>query len=213
MSETTHYEFQAEVRQLLDILSHSLYTNRDVYIRELVSNAADALDKARFQSVKGEEMSDSDLDFEIKINLSEDDKTFTISDTGIGMTKQELIDNIGTIARSERANLSSSWQRMKKMSISLVDLVSVFILSLWPANKSRSQPKQPIQRNRPGYGQATAQDRLISPKVQKIKNAVPASKSNCERMQKSTRKNGKSRVSLKNIPTLCRFRSSSIMSK
>ena len=100
MPETTHYEFQAEVRQLLDILSHSLYTNRDVYIRELVSNAADALDKARFKSVKGEKMSDTDLDFEIKIDLNEENKTFTISDTGIGMTKQELIDNIGTIARS-----------------------------------------------------------------------------------------------------------------
>ena len=100
MSETTHYEFQAEVRQLLDILSHSLYTNRDVYIRELISNAADALDKVRFKSVKGEKIADGNLDFEIKIDLNEKEKTFTISDTGIGMTKQELIDNIGTIARS-----------------------------------------------------------------------------------------------------------------
>ena len=100
MSETTHYEFQAEVRQLLDILSHSLYTNRDVFIRELISNAADALDKVRFKTVKGEEVSDADLDFEIKINLDEKEKTITISDTGIGMTRQELIDNLGTIARS-----------------------------------------------------------------------------------------------------------------
>ncbi|RQW03104.1 molecular chaperone HtpG [candidate division KSB1 bacterium] len=100
MPETTHYEFQAEVRQLLDILSHSLYTHRDVFIRELISNAADALDKVRFNSVKGEEMCDAALDFEIKIDLDEKEKTFTITDTGIGMTHQELIDNLGTIARS-----------------------------------------------------------------------------------------------------------------
>lgn len=100
MSETTHYEFQAEVRQLLDILSHSLYTNRDVFIRELISNAADALDRVRFKSVKGEAMCDAHLDFEIKIDLDEKEKTFTISDTGIGMSRQELIDNLGTIARS-----------------------------------------------------------------------------------------------------------------
>ena len=99
-TEPSHYEFQAEVRQLLDILSHSLYTHRDIFIRELISNAADALDKVRFKSVKGEEICDADLPFEINIDLDDKEKTITISDTGIGMTRQELIDNIGTIARS-----------------------------------------------------------------------------------------------------------------
>jgi molecular chaperone HtpG len=103
-TEAPHrYEFQAEVRQLLDILSHSLYTHRDVFIRELISNAADALDKARFKSVKNEPMCDIDLNFEILIDLDEKEKTITIADTGIGMSRQELIDNLGTIARSGTA--------------------------------------------------------------------------------------------------------------
>lgn len=99
-STANHYEFQAEVRQLLDILSHSLYTHRDVFIRELISNAADALDKVRFKSVKGETIANPDLEFEINIQLDEKDKTFTISDTGVGMTRDELVENLGTIARS-----------------------------------------------------------------------------------------------------------------
>ncbi len=99
-STANHYEFQAEVRQLLDILSHSLYTHRDVFIRELISNAADALDKVRFKSVKGETIADPNLEFEINIKLDEKEKTFTISDTGVGMTRDELVENLGTIARS-----------------------------------------------------------------------------------------------------------------
>lgn len=93
-------KFKAEVSQLLDILTHSLYTHRDVFIRELISNAADALDKVRFMEVKGEEVVDSKLDLAIKIELDKEGKTFTITDTGIGMTHDELVKNIGTIARS-----------------------------------------------------------------------------------------------------------------
>ncbi|MCU0646167.1 MAG: molecular chaperone HtpG [bacterium] len=100
---TKTYKFKAEIKQLLDILARSLYTNREVFVRELVSNAADALDKARFESIRGIEMHQPDLSFEIKIDLDKDKKTFTISDTGIGMTKDELIANIGTIAHSGSA--------------------------------------------------------------------------------------------------------------
>ncbi len=98
--ETKTFEFQAKVRQLLDILTHSLYTHRDVFIRELISNATDALDKARFMDVKGEEIADKELDYQINIFLDEKNKLMTISDTGIGMTYDELVENIGTIARS-----------------------------------------------------------------------------------------------------------------
>jgi len=98
------YQFKAEVSQLLSILTHSLYTHRDVYIRELISNAADALDKVRFREVKGETVTFDDLDLEIRIALDKEARTFTLSDTGIGMTKEELINNIGTIARSGTAD-------------------------------------------------------------------------------------------------------------
>ena len=97
------YHFKAEVKQLLDILVHSLYTSREIFLRELISNASDALDKIRFESTKGTKLVDKDLPLEIKINFDEKKKLIKISDTGIGMTRAELISNIGTIAKSGSA--------------------------------------------------------------------------------------------------------------
>ena len=97
------YKFKAEVKQLLDILVHSLYTSREIFLRELISNASDALDKLRFESTRGTEIADNDLPLEIKIDFDEKQKLITVTDTGIGMTKEELINNIGTIAKSGSA--------------------------------------------------------------------------------------------------------------
>lgn len=94
------FEFKAEVKKLLDILVHSLYTSREIFLRELISNASDALDKLRFESNRGADIVDHDLPLEIKIDYNEKEKTLTISDTGIGMSRDELITNIGTIAKS-----------------------------------------------------------------------------------------------------------------
>ena len=100
-------EFQAETKQLLDIVTHSLYTDKEVFLRELVSNASDALEKLRHvqatgtlsgSSTDGEDGSGSDL--EIRITTDEASNTLTITDTGIGMSKEEMINNLGTIARS-----------------------------------------------------------------------------------------------------------------
>ena len=101
---TQKFKFKAEVKQLLDILVHSLYTSREIFLRELISNSSDALDKLRFQSTKGTEILDKDLPLEIKVAFDEKKKTITVSDTGIGMTKDELINNIGTIAKSGSAD-------------------------------------------------------------------------------------------------------------
>jgi molecular chaperone HtpG len=94
------YEFKAEVKKLLDILVHSLYTSREIFLREIISNASDALDKLRFESTRGTEIENNDLPLEIKIEFDEKKKTLTISDTGIGMSRDELISNLGTIAKS-----------------------------------------------------------------------------------------------------------------
>ncbi len=94
------YEFKAEVKKLLDILVHSLYTSREIFLRELISNASDALDKIRFETTRGTEVCDKDLPLEIKIEFDEKKKLLTISDTGIGMTRDEIVANIGTIAKS-----------------------------------------------------------------------------------------------------------------
>lgn len=98
--ETKTCEFKAEVRKVLQILTNSLYTNREIFLRELVSNASDALDKLRFRQMKGETPRHSDLPLEVRISIDEDKKILTISDTGLGMSSQELADNLGIIARS-----------------------------------------------------------------------------------------------------------------
>ncbi len=102
-STSTKIEFKAEIKQLLDILVHSLYTSREIFLRELISNSSDALDKLRFESTKGTELVDKDLPLEIRIDFDEKKKLLNISDSGIGMTRDELINNIGTIAKSGSA--------------------------------------------------------------------------------------------------------------
>ncbi|MDE7065940.1 MAG: molecular chaperone HtpG, partial [Desulfovibrionaceae bacterium] len=96
----TNHEFRAEVRKVLNIITNSLYTNREIFLRELVSNASDALDKLRFQQNRGSTPRAPELPLEIRITTDKDGKTLTIADTGIGMTREELVENLGTIARS-----------------------------------------------------------------------------------------------------------------
>jgi molecular chaperone HtpG len=99
MNQTTErHEFQAEVKQLLDLMVHSLYSDKDIFLRELISNASDALDKLRFEQLTRTELSSGDL--HIRISADRTARTLSIADNGIGMTRDEVIKNIGTIARS-----------------------------------------------------------------------------------------------------------------
>ena len=93
-------EFQAETKQLLDLMIHSIYTNKEIFLRELVSNASDAIDKIRFESLTNHDLLEGQSDFEIFIVPDESTHTLTISDNGIGMTYDEVVENIGTIAKS-----------------------------------------------------------------------------------------------------------------
>jgi molecular chaperone HtpG len=99
-AKADNYEFQSEVKQLLNILVYSLYQHKEVFLRELISNAVDALNKVQFESLTNSDIQDKDLDFKIDITIDKDKNKLVVEDTGIGMTKQELIDNIGTIAHS-----------------------------------------------------------------------------------------------------------------
>jgi molecular chaperone HtpG len=93
-------EFQTEARQILHLMTHSLYSNKEIFIRELVSNASDACDKLRFEALADDSLYDGDSDLSIHVDYDDDAKTITISDNGIGMSRQEVVDNIGTIASS-----------------------------------------------------------------------------------------------------------------
>src|SRR6185369_9860938 len=94
------FQFQAETRHLLDLMIHSLYTNKEIFLRELISNASDALDRLRFEAITKPEMMEDDSKLEIRLEADPKARTLTISDNGIGMSRQEVIDNIGTIAKS-----------------------------------------------------------------------------------------------------------------
>ncbi len=92
--------FKAEIRQLLDILIHSLYTEREIFLRELISNASDALNRIRFEMLTNQDIIEPDAELCIRIQADDDAKTITITDTGVGMTADELVSNLGTIAHS-----------------------------------------------------------------------------------------------------------------
>ena len=97
---TEKHEFQAEVRRLMDIVINSLYTDKEIFIRELVSNASDALEKLRYIQLTEKEIYDEALPLEIEISTSSEDNTITFADYGVGMSRKELVENLGTIARS-----------------------------------------------------------------------------------------------------------------
>jgi molecular chaperone HtpG len=94
------HEFQAEVKQVLDIVVHSLYTDKEIFVRELISNASDATEKLRHTQITEKEIFDGDRALELQVSCDEEAKTLTIEDAGIGMTREELIQNLGTIAHS-----------------------------------------------------------------------------------------------------------------
>ena len=99
MSKETHV-FQTEVKQLLKLMIHALYSNKEIFLRELISNASDALDKLRFETVSNDYLSEGESDLFIQLEFDKEAKTITLRDNGIGMTRDEVIENIGTIANS-----------------------------------------------------------------------------------------------------------------
>ena len=103
-AEVNHHketlEFQAEVRQLLKLVINSLYSNKEIFLRELVSNASDACDKLRFEALTDDGLYEGDTQLKIRIGYDKQQRTITISDNGIGMDRREVMDNIGTIAKS-----------------------------------------------------------------------------------------------------------------
>jgi molecular chaperone HtpG len=115
MSEPVAHPFQAEVSQVLHLVIHSLYSHKDIFLRELVSNASDALDKLRFRAVTEPDLYEGDTSLVIRIRADRDAKTVTIEDTGVGMTEEELVRDLGTVARSgSRAFLEQLAERGQK---------------------------------------------------------------------------------------------------
>ena len=120
MAKTTH-EFQAETKELLNLMIHSIYTNHEIFLRELISNASDAIDKLHFESLQNRDILEGNEDYEIFLVPDKDSHTLTISDNGIGMTKDEVVENIGTIAKSGTKAFLEQLQKAKENNAALTD--------------------------------------------------------------------------------------------
>lgn len=137
--------FKAEIKQLLNILIHSLYTERDIFLRELISNASDALTQMEFVMLTDRDVLDPDAELEIRVDVDEDENIITISDTGIGMTQDELTTNLGTIAQSGARAFMEAAQEGEDVH-KLADVIgqfgvgfySVFMVAEWVRVTSRS---------------------------------------------------------------------------
>lgn len=117
-SPTETRQFQAETKQLLDLMIHSIYSHKEIFLRELISNSSDAIDKLKYESITNPELK-ADQDFAIRVETDKDKRTLTVSDNGIGMSYQEVVDNIGTIARSGTKELLQKLKEQKE-SVELI---------------------------------------------------------------------------------------------
>lgn len=115
------FRFQAETKQLLDLMIHSIYTNHEIFLRELISNASDAIDKLRFASLTQADLLEGDTDFTIRLTPDAKARTLTISDNGIGMTRDDLVKNIGTIAQSGTKEFLGKLQEAQKLAREAAD--------------------------------------------------------------------------------------------
>jgi len=131
MPKTKTRIFQTETKQLLKLMIHSLYSNKEIFIRELVSNASDALDKLRFESVGNEELSGLNNNLKIDITIDKDNNKIVISDNGIGMNEEEIVSNIGTIARSGTANFLENISGDKRKDSNLIGQFGVGFYSVF----------------------------------------------------------------------------------
>jgi molecular chaperone HtpG len=131
-TNTETFQFQAEARQVLDLMIHSLYTNKEIFLRELISNASDALDRLRFEALTRPELIGSDDKLEIWIESDSKANTLTIQDSGIGMNRDEVIANIGTIAKSGTRELLQSLKE-KQSSETLTTLIGQFGVGFYSA--------------------------------------------------------------------------------
>ena len=156
--------FQAEVKQLLQLMIHSMYSNKEVFLRELVSNASDALDTLRFEGVKDDSLFEKDPDLKIWVEFDKDARTVTISDNGIGMTRDEVIERIGTIAKSGTKSFLESLSGDEKKDAKLIGQFGVgFYSSFIVADRvtlttRRGGQRDAVRWESDGAGEYTIED-------------------------------------------------------
>ena len=140
--------FKAETKELLNLMIHSIYTNKEIFLRELISNANDAIDKLKFKSLTDTDILKGDNKFKIEISVDKDNRTLTITDNGIGMTYEEVDDNIGTIAKSGSKLFKEQLEEAKKGDIDIIGQFGVgFYSGFIVADKITLETKSPYSKN------------------------------------------------------------------
>jgi molecular chaperone HtpG len=130
-SEERHFE--AEAAQILELMTHSVYSNRETFLRELISNASDAIDRRRFAALSNDDVVDPGDEYHIFLKVDRDERTLTLIDNGIGMNRQEVVENIGTIARSGTKEFLQALQATKKDDLAKPDLIGQFGVGFYSA--------------------------------------------------------------------------------
>ena len=126
-------QFKTESIKLMDLMIHSIYTNKDIFLRELISNSSDAIDKLHYKSLTDRKIKVDTKDFEIKLDIDKENRILTISDNGIGMTKEELESNLGTIAKSGSETFKE--ENKKKQDIDIIGQFGVGFYSAFMVAK------------------------------------------------------------------------------
>jgi molecular chaperone HtpG len=166
MTTETHKEtlgFQAEVKQLLDLMAHSLYSNKEIFLRELISNASDAIDRLRFDALSNPTLYENDNDFKIRVAYDKDARTITVSDNGIGMDRDEVVENIGTIARSGTRQFFQSLTGDQQKDANLIGQFGVGFYSSFvvadhvtlTTRRAGLSPEQGVRWESDGHGEYT----------------------------------------------------------
>ena len=174
MSKSRTRSFQTETKQLLKLMIHSLYSNKEIFIRELVSNASDALDKLRFNSVQNKKLSKFAKDPSIKVQVLSDENKIIISDNGIGMSEDEVIENIGTIARSGTASFLENITGDEKKDSNLIGQFGVGFYSVFMvADKVQVISKSALNDKDEGtFWESTGEDKYKIKSVEKVNNGT-----------------------------------------
>ncbi|HFQ5191158.1 TPA: molecular chaperone HtpG, partial [Vibrio vulnificus] len=158
--------FQSEVKQLLHLMIHSLYSNKEIFLRELISNASDAADKLRFQALSNPALYENDAELGVKLSFNEEHNTLTISDNGIGMSREEVISHLGTIAKSGTAEFFSKLSQEQSKDSQLigqfgVGFYSAFIVADAVTVRTRAaglSADQAVLWHSAGEGEYTVED-------------------------------------------------------
>jgi molecular chaperone HtpG len=161
MADTMNKEtlnFQTEVKQLLHLMIHSLYSNKEIFLRELISNASDAIDKLRFESLNNEKLLEGDGELRIRLAFDKDANTVTIEDNGIGMTRDDVIQNLGTIAKSGTADFLSKLSGDQQKDAKLIGQFGVGFYSALLTRKAGSEAKEAVRWESAGEGDFTLED-------------------------------------------------------